>query len=291
MTTPTSISQATPTASIAPPKLSGGNDPSHLFDRLSILYKYRWAVMTVFALVVTWVMVDSYTRIPAYRAMARVLVEDPNADVATPSEIARSVPVSDPEIYMQTQLRIMKGRDLAQRVATRLDMNRVPEFNGQGPKPTQLAVAIAWVKFTAAYPYRLITSTPVEAPATSASLAAVNASSYPDALLARFNVAQVRGSQLVDMTFESADPQFAARTANAFADEYVAHNLELKVETLNASADWLTGEVQKQGDLVKESDLKLAQYKETQDAVSLDSNQNIVVARLTQSNDAATRRG
>ena len=289
MTTPTSISQATPTASIAPPKLSGGNDPSHLFDRLSILYKYRWAVMTVFALVVTWVMVDSYTRIPAYRAMARVLVEDPNADVATPSEIARSVPVSDPEIYMQTQLRIMKGRDLAQRVATRLDMNRVPEFNGQGPKPTQLAVAIAWVKFTAAYPYRLITSTPVEAPATSASLAAVNASSYPDALLARFNVAQVRGSQLVDMTFESADPQFAARTANAFADEYVAHNLELKVETLNASADWLTGEVQKQGDLVKESDLKLAQYKETQDAVSLDSNQNIVVARLTQSNDAATK--
>ena len=91
------------------------------------------------------------------------------------------------------------------------------------------------------------------------------------------------------MTFDSADPQFAARTANAFADEYVAHNLELKVETLNASADWLTGEVQKQGELVKESDLKLAQYKETQDAVSLDSNQNIVVARLTQSNDAATK--
>jgi uncharacterized protein involved in exopolysaccharide biosynthesis len=57
------------------------------------------------------------------------------------------------------------------------------------------------------------------------------------------------------MTFESADPQFAARTANAFADEYVAHNLELKVQSLNASADWLTDEVQKQGDLVKESDL------------------------------------
>src|SRR4029453_16512282 len=120
----------------------------------------------------------------AYRAMARVLVEDPNADVATPSEIARSVPVSDPEMYMQTQLRIMKGRDLAQRVASKLDMNRVPEFNGQGPKPTQLAVVIAWVKFTAAYPYRLITSTPVEAPATS-TMAVANASRYPDALLAR----------------------------------------------------------------------------------------------------------
>jgi capsular exopolysaccharide synthesis family protein len=284
------MSNPTPSSPPAPrpaPQAAAG-DP-HLFDRLSVLYKYRWAAIAVFVLVVSWVMVDSYTRIPAYRAFARVLVEDPNADVATPTEIARSVPVTDPEIYMQTQLRIMKGRDLAQRVAKKLDMSHVPEFNGQGPKPTQLAVAIAWVKFYAAYPYRLITSTQAEAPATAANFVALNAAGYPDALLARFNVVQVRGSQLVDMLFESADPQFAARAANAFADEYVSHNLELKVQTLNTSADWLTGEVQKQGDLVKESDLKLAQYKETQDAVSLDSNQNIVVARLTQSNDAATK--
>src|SRR6187402_3092743 len=95
------------------PQQAHGGDP-HLFDRLSVLYKYRWAAIVVFVLVVSWVMVDSYTRIPAYRAMARVLVEDPNADIATPSEIQRSVTVGDPEIYMQTQLRIMKGRDLAQ---------------------------------------------------------------------------------------------------------------------------------------------------------------------------------
>ena len=285
MSSSTPKTPPTPNAAAAQPV----NGDPHLFDRLSVLYKYRLAAIAVFALVVSWVMVDSYTRIPAYRAMARVLVEDPNADVATPTEIARSVPISDPEMYMQTQLRIMKGRDLAQRVGQKLDMNRVPEFNGQGPKATQLAVAIAWVKYYASSPYRLITSAPAESPAASVSFATVNASSYPEALLTRFNVTQVRGSQLVDLTFDAADPQFAARAANAFADEYVAHNLELKVQTLNASADWLTGEVQKQGELVKESDLKLAQYKETQDAVSLDSNQNIVVSRLTASNDAATR--
>ena len=92
MSNPTPINPATTSAAPAPAKPAAGNDPAHLFDRLSILYKYRWTAITVFALVVTWVMVDSYTRIPAYRAMARVLVEDLNADVATPSEIARSVP-------------------------------------------------------------------------------------------------------------------------------------------------------------------------------------------------------
>jgi hypothetical protein len=54
----------------------------------------------------------------------------------------------------------------------------------------------------------------------------------------------------------------------------VSHNLELKVSTLNASAEWLTGEVEKQAALVRESDLKLAQYKESQDAGALDSSQN-----------------
>ena len=263
-----------------------GPEP-HLFDRLSVLYKYRWASILVFGLVVGWVMVDSYTRIPVFQATGRLLIEEPSADIATPVEMARSVAFVDPEVYMQTQLRIMRGRDLAQRTTTKLDMGRVPEFNGQGPKPTQLAVGIALVKYYAMWPYRLITSTPAESPVPAALVVAE--SGYPDALLGRLGVNQVRGSQLVDITFNAADPEFAARAVNAFMDEYVTSNLAMKVETLEKSAEWLTGEVERQGKLVQESEMKLAQYKERQDAGALDSSQNIVVARLTQSNDAATK--
>ncbi len=108
-------------------------------------------------------------------------------------------------------------------------MSKVPEFNGQGPKPTQLAVGIALVKYYAAWPYRLITSTQADVPAPTTLLDPVEAKGYPDVLISRLGVGQVRGSQLVDMTFDSADPEFAARAANAFAEEYVAHNLSLKV--------------------------------------------------------------
>ena len=61
----------------------------------------------------------------------------------------------------------------------------------------------------------------------------------------------------------------------------VAPGDTLKVETLEKSAEWLTGEEERQGKLVQESELKLAQYKERQDAGALDSSQNIVVTRLT----------
>src|SRR4051812_42040057 len=200
----------------------------HLFDRLAVLYKYRWASIGVFMLVVGWVMVDSYTSIPMYRATARVLIEDPGADVATPTEIARSITLQDPEIYMETQLRIIKGHELAQHVAPKLDLAHVAEFNGQGPKPTQLARAITLIKFYAMWPYRLVTSggtIPTMAPGGTTQ---VSASDHADALASRLSVNRVRGSQLVDFAYDSADPNFSARAVNTFADNYVDENLKLK---------------------------------------------------------------
>ncbi len=261
---------------------------SRLFDRLSVLYNYRWASLTLFVLVVSWVMVDSYSQIPAYRATAQVLIEDPNADLATPTEIARSVAVGDPGVYRQTQLHIITGRDLASRVAKELNLERVPEFNGQGAKPPPLAKAIATVKRYAAMPYRMIVSTSMLSTVGSGSTSTVAAADYANALIRRLAVQEVRGSQLVDMSFVSSDPEFAARAVNAFADRYIVENLSVKVSTLEKSAEWLTGEVEKQAALVKASELALAKYKETQDAGALDSGQNIVVSRLNQLSGAVT---
>ena len=106
---------ATPATPKAPPTTQRTPAPSHdshLFDRLSVLYRYRWASITIFVLAVGWVMIDSYSRTPMYRATAQVLIEDPNTDLATPSEIARTVTYADPVIYLETQLRVMRGRDL-----------------------------------------------------------------------------------------------------------------------------------------------------------------------------------
>ena len=277
-----------PPAAPAPPAAQPQQTAEpHLFDRISVLYKYRWASLTMFLLVVGWVMVDSYTQVPRYRASARILVEEPGADIATPTEIARDAPISDPEIFMQTQLRIMRGRDLALRVAQKIDLSRVPEFNGQGPRPTPLANSIAAIKYYAAWPYRLVTTAqapPIAPPDSSDG----HAGNYADALIARLSVDQVRGSQLVDMSFASADPEFAARAANAFADEYVGQNLALKIQNLEKSAEWLTGEVERQAKLVQQSELQLQHYRETQDAGALDSGQNIVVARLNSLNEQLT---
>ncbi len=278
-----------PASPPAAQRVSPSTPEPHLFDRISVLYKYRWAAIGVFLTVASWVMVDSYTSMPIYRASARVLIEDVNNDIATPSEISRSVTLVDPEIYMQTQLRIIRGRDLSQRVARKLDLQKVAEFNGQGPKPTQLARGIAMVKFYATWPYRLITSSSSAPPVLPPSDDGASSGDVAHVLNSRLGVAQVRGSQLVDLSYDGPDPVFAARAVNTFADEYVSENLALKVQSLEQSAEWLTGEVERQGKLVQASEMALTQYRERQDAGALDSSQNIVVARLTQLNEASTK--
>ncbi len=291
---PADPNDAAPPAPAAPAAVAPSVQPQldvepHLFDRLAVLYKYRWASIGVFLLVVGWVMVDSYTAVPMYRATARVLIEDPGADVATPTEIQRSITVQDPEIYMETQLRIIKGRELAQRVAPKLDLSHVAEFNGQGPKPTPLAQGIALIKLYAMWPYRLITSGGVPQRLTPGANDAVNPNDHADALSSRLGVNRVRGSQLVDLIYESADPNFAAKAVNQFADDYVEENIKLKVAALEKSAEWIAGEVARQGALVAQSELAMAEYREKQGAGSLDNTQNIVVARLTSLNESATK--
>jgi capsular exopolysaccharide synthesis family protein len=117
---------------------------------------------------------------------------------------------------------------------------------------------------------------PAPRPATAGS----GDSGDVDAFVSRVQVAPVRGSRLVDVTFDSTDPLFAVRAVNTIVEEYVAQNLELKLEALDKSLTWLTEEVGRQAQQVQSSERALAEYREQKDAGALADNQNIVIARL-----------
>ena len=246
----------------------------HLLDRLSVIHKYRRAVVGVLLLVVAWFMVDSYSKVPMYRATTRIQIDEETPGVATPTDIANSFIVADPEIYLNTQQRILKGRELGLRVVTKLDFRQVPEFNGRGPKPTQMAELIARVKHGVWWPVRAVmggseTASPPPSAPPAATPDAATFTPYAGAFLDRIDVVLVRGSRLVDVSLISADPVFAARAINTHADEYIAQNLEIKVETLAKSLAWLTAEVARQQQKVEGAERALAEYRESQDAGAL----------------------
>ena len=259
---------------------------THFLDRLNALYKYRYVIITIFVLVMVAVTIRTYTTTSLYRATTSVLIEDDRAAAVAGFNTSITEYV-DPEPYYQTQLRILTGRELATRVVTKLRLDRMPEYNGQGVQRTGLGAVLATMKRQAQGALRGIRG--AEEPASPNSLAPPGTADLVNMFLGAVDVSQVRGSRLVNVSVVSADPQFAARAADTLVEEYVQFNLEYRTAATRKSLDFLADEIAKQQKKVEDSERAMAQYRETNNALSLEERQNTVVASLNQINDQYTR--
>ena len=55
-------------------------------------------------------------------------------------------------------------------------------------------------------------------------------------VLGSLNVVPVRNSRIVEIRYDSTDPNFAATAANAVANTYIKQNLELKFNSSKEAA-------------------------------------------------------
>jgi succinoglycan biosynthesis transport protein ExoP len=265
-----------------PSGISYADSQVDLLDRLSVVYRHRTIAVSVFILTALAVILQSYSAVRMYQAHARVLIEDERS-TAVPGLTLENQYYEDPEPYYQTQYKILQGRDLARKVVRTLKLQTVGEFNGSDvPRDTVTSMirsglrrALTFARGGAAPPAETAPR-PDETPDESA---------FVDAFISRVSVNPVRGTRLVDVGFESTDPEFAARAANALADEYVIQNLALKLQGTQNMLEWLDKELVNQQRKVQETEAALADYRERQNALSLDDKQNIVVQRLNKLND------
>jgi len=279
---------AGPTAPAAPGAHppSGGLAPDsdvHLLDRFAVLYRYRRIAATVFVLTSAVMMIQGYTNVQLYQARAQLLIEDERSTAVPGLQTNENTFYEDPEPYYNTQYRILKGRDLTRRVVKRLHLENVPEFNGTAAPPK---TPFTWVRDLRTQVMAWIR--PPAAPASEKPKLDETAdeSALVSAFIGRVAVEPIKQSRLVDVTFTSIDPNFAALAVNTLLDEYTEQNLSIKLGSSQNMLDWLARELEKQEKKVQESEQALATYREKQNAMSLDDKQNIVTQRLTALNEA-----
>ncbi|HZR23172.1 MAG TPA: polysaccharide biosynthesis tyrosine autokinase [Vicinamibacterales bacterium] len=268
----------------APPTNFSASEDVHILDRLAVIYRYRQVATAVFILTTAAMMIQGYSSIQLFQSRAQIMIEDERSTMVPGITNAENTYFEDPEPYYRTQYRILKGRDLARRVIKRLHLETVPEFNGTAVKPTGPAVALRNFQdklLALVRPAPAIT-TPVEAPKADESS---DESAMVSAFLAKVDVIPIQGSRLVDVTFTGMDPQFAATAVNTLVDEYVEQNLQIKLQSTQNMLEWLDREVAAQSQKVQESERALANYRDKQNALSLDEKQNIVLARVNKLND------
>ena len=266
------------------PQLSPKHDsPSRLFfDRLAVVSRYRHLVVVSVLLAIVGALLKTYSTLPLYRAHATVLLEETPVSV----DVFRNYPryYEDPEPFLETQYQVLQSRELALRAVALLDVAEVPELNGEGAEPPVLQAAFVSLQ-------RAVTTALRRTVAGSARrepAAPPNPNALATAIRSRVQVTPVPNSQLVNVGFQSADPELAARAVNVLTEEYVSLNLEIKLASTDDTLTWLAEELTRQRATVEAAEHRLATYRETQNALSLDGSQDIVTTRLQQLNNALT---
>lgn len=245
-----------------------------------VIRKRRWTILTIFFVLFTVVLIGTLKQTPIYRAQALLEISKENPNLLTVQELFELETVSDS--YLETQYKILRSNSLAGRVIEELGLQKLPEFNPSGSWP--------WSK--------------KEEPKPSGQTFAVGPSAHlePDseayqAILARFldrlGVEPVKRSRLVEVRFESQDPELTARVVNSLAAIYIELNLEARWEATQKASGWLSQQLGSLKARLEKSEEELQRYVREKGLLFLQSegggSENVINEQLRQLQEELTK--
>ncbi len=264
--------------------------PMHVLDRLNAVFKHRRLAGVAFVLVVTTMMVQTYSTVPIYQSFSKVQIQDERTPQVGNLNANDPAFWQDAEPYYRTQYAVISSRGLARRVVRKLNLQGNPLFNGSAPPPRDPISLARQARSAASVWARSLISNPAPAAAaTPAPDESAQESSLISAFLGGLQVLPETTTRLVKIQYQHSSPQFAALAANTVAEEYAQQNIDLRLANTEKTLNWLGEELKRYELQLSQSEAALQQYREHNNAGSLDEKQNLVMNRLNQLNDIVTR--
>ena len=278
------------------PESFGVEDDWPLREYWRTIRKRSWLVAGIVILVTMPVALYMALKPDLYEAQAQVQVDLENTNATLGSAKNTSIIVSNPlndPAYFGTQLQILSGPRLLQRVIKRLDLERNPTFStapqkswgsltrsiGMGSKTGDNASASNELPFSADIP----STTSREEIAEAERLAPLVL-----ALQENLTIEPVRESRLpnkttrlINVSFENPSPLIAAKVVNTLADSYVGYNLEVISSTNETTSGFLQKQIAELQGKIRDGEERLIKYSKSNQILSLDTSQNTTVERLS----------
>lgn len=229
----------------------------HLYDYLLILRKHQWLILSFLLAVVTIVAIATFRMQPVYVATARIEIERENSNYL-PFPGADSYDLmADLDNYIETQSRILTSETMALR--TIRNSGLIPHAD----MGTSEAI-------------------------TSGSLANHKRPPELGGFLGSLSVKRVQQSRLLDVTYESTNPELAAQILNAHIQNYMDNNLRSKYEATANATVWLTEQLSELKVKVQKSEDARLAYERQHQILQLDERQNITTQRFADLNKELT---
>lgn len=217
---------------------------------LRIAMRWRYVILGAVALCVVLGIVVTMLMTPKYTATATIEIARESDQVTTIQGVERDASIADQEFY-QTQYGLLESRTLSERVAAQLRLIDDPEF-------------FALFGVSSDDPAFQLVNGRYPASGRAARQRAAGAI-LRDALA----IEPTRLSRLVDIRFTSPDPEFSARVANAWAENFIQSNLERKVQATSYGRNLLQQQLAEAKERLDESQRQLVGYASSQGIINL----------------------
>ena len=182
----------------------------------------------------------------SYKATASLLV-NPNKDEQSLSNVLHPLVLPQERLsYMQTQMDIITSEKVARKVVQDLKLAESPSTRAAFEKEAGEGSIEDWLA---------------------------------DALLKKLKVETSR-SDVIQVSFSSADPRLSALVANAFAKAYSDTMLELRVEPTREAAAWFDEQLKSLRANLEDTQARLTDYQRKQGIISADERYDVENARL-----------
>jgi succinoglycan biosynthesis transport protein ExoP len=252
------LSFLTPVPTDDEPELAAGPEPEFNLGEYVAMLRRHWKLAAVCcALGLAGAGVHYAITPKAYQATTIIQIERRNLTPLSNGQNPWLENYWNMEFY-PTQYELLQSRGLAERVVKSLDLMEDPAFN------------------------------------PGASREAGSGRAHPptaeddDAVLGRIAgqirgglaVEPVRNTQLVQLSFRAATPEFAARAANAFAEAYIDMGVEDRYTTAGKASTFLSSQIEKLKQEIQDRETQLQAFSRRSDIVSLDPGANVTLKRL-----------
>ena len=200
-----------------------------LLDFMQIAQKRKWIIIASVLIIVILGGVYTFTRTPLYRAQVKILLDTPASSIMSMDELFSSSYGS--ESYLTTQLKLLRSRTIAERVARKLKLADRPEILTLSQRKETLIQTVKefvqrWIVPRGKEPEGDIEERVEEDPH----------SKFAWVVQRGMSIEQEDETKIVNIYFTSSGQSLAAEIANSIVHEFREFAIELRYDaTLKAS--------------------------------------------------------
>lgn len=253
------------------PEPASGN----LKQVLGVLRRRKFMILSIVLLVTTLAAIYAYQLTSQFTATAQVVIDPRQLRVVQMEAVAQGL--TQDAATIETQIRLIRSRSHAERVAEHLNLMESAAFNPAlrrdegSPLMVVIGRPLTWVRDRLPAEWLIASGLAATVEGEEEEDTRLSHEQQREAVIGRvagmLSVAQDGRSHLINIGATSTDPRIAARIATATAEIYVRDQLDAKLSVTRQASGWLDERVNELRDHVRETERAIERFRAEHDLI------------------------